>query len=148
MPVDNRVHDGEIPLFGSNGIIDHHNTWKAKEGVITGRSGTLGQVYYSETPFWPLNTTLFSVDTHGNNVIYLKHLLERFDLARFGAGSGVPTLNRNNFHEEQIIDVPLKEQRTFAAKVKQIDKLRFNYQRQIEVLQELLAAKMEAYFGE
>ena len=122
LPVQDRQQDGEIPVYGSNGALDYHNVAKIHGGVITGRSGTIGKVFYTEGDFWPLNTSLFSADTHGNNVIYLGYLLQLFDLTRFVEGTGVPTLNRSMFHNKQIIDVPIDEQRVFADFVHQIDK--------------------------
>jgi type I restriction enzyme S subunit len=147
LPIQNRVSDGNIPVFGSNGILGYHNEMKKEKGIITGRSGTLGEVYSCEGPFWPLNTTLFSVDTHNNNVEYLKYLLQFYDLKRFGAGAGVPTLNRNEFHNKQIIDVPIQKQNEFAEFVKLIDKSKFIVQQQIKDLQELLDKKMDEYFN-
>ena len=124
LPVQDRQQDGVVPVFGSNGALDRHNVAKVQGGgVITGRSGTIGKVYYTEGDYWPLNTSLFSVDTHGNNIIYLAYLLKMYDLSRFTEGTGVPTLNRNKFHNEPIIDVPLSEQEVFASFVKQVDKL-------------------------
>ena len=125
LPTSMRNRNENIPLYGSNGIIDHHDEAKCNNGVITGRSGTLGEVYYSTVPFWPLNTTLFSVNTHGNSVVYLKWLLTFYHLERFGSGSGVPTLNRNTFHHQQIIDVSKKEQVKFESFVEKVDKLKF-----------------------
>ena len=123
LPVQERQQDGEIPVFGSNGALDHHNVAKVKGGgVITGRSGTIGNVYYTEGDYWPLNTSLFSVDTHGNNIVYLAYLLTMYDLSRFTEGTGVPTLNRNKFHDKPIIDVSLVEQKKFADFVQQVDK--------------------------
>ena len=140
LPVQDRRQDGCIPVYGSNGALDYHDVAKIYGGgVITGRSGTIGKVFYTEGDFWPLNTSLFSVDTHGNNVVYLAYLLEMFDLSRFVEGTGVPTLNRNMFHNKQIIDVSVDEQNQFADFVKQVDKskvevrvqnLKHNYARQ------------------
>ena len=108
LPVQDRNQDGNIPVYGANGVLDSHNTARIHGGgVITGRSGTIGKVFYTEGDYWPLNTSLFSVDKHGNNVIYLAYLLQMFDLTRFVEGTGVPTLNRNMFHNRQIIDVPI-----------------------------------------
>ena len=57
---------GEIPVYGSNGLLGHHNSSPIDgPGVITGRSGSIGIVYYSETAYWPLNTTLYVKDFHG-----------------------------------------------------------------------------------
>ena len=126
LPVQDREQSGNIPVYGSNGVLDHHNQSKAcNGGVITGRSGTIGKVFYTRGAYWPLNTTLFSVDTHENNIIYLAHLLRMFNLARFTEGTGVPTLNRNKFHSAPIIDVPIDEQNQFAAFVEQTDKSKY-----------------------
>ena len=126
LPVQDRNQDGNIPVYGANGVLDSHNTVRIHGGgVITGRSGTIGKVFYTEGDYWPLNTSLFSVDKHGNNVIYLAYLLQMFDLTRFVEGTGVPTLNRNMFHNRQIIDVPINEQNQFAAFVQQVNKSKF-----------------------
>ena len=126
LPVNSRNQAGSVPVYGSNGVLGNHDTAKAfNGGVITGRSGTIGKVYYTKEDYWPLNTSLFSVDTHGNNVIYLAFLLQLFDLTRFTEGTGVPTLNRNKFHNEQIIKVEQEEQNQFAAFVEQTDKSKF-----------------------
>ena len=123
LPVQDRKQSGNIPVYGSNGVLDHHNQAKVcNGGVITGRSGTIGKVFYTKGAYWPLNTTLFSVDTHENNIIYLAHLVRMFNLDRFTEGTGVPTLNRNKFHSAPIIDVPIDEQNQFAAFVEQTDK--------------------------
>ena len=148
LPVQDRQQDGDVPVFGSNGALDHHNVAKAHGGgVITGRSGTIGKVYYTEGDYWPLNTSLFSADTHGNNIIYLAYLLILYDLSRFTEGTGVPTLNRNKFHNQQIIDVPLVEQLRFATFVKQIDKSKFAVQQALDKAQVLFDSLMQEYFG-
>ena len=148
LPVQDRQQDGDIPVFGSNGALDRHNVAKVQGGgVITGRSGTIGKVYYTEGDYWPLNTALFSVDTHGNNIIYLAYLLQMYDLSRFTEGTGVPTLNRNKFHDKPIIDVPLNEQEQFAMFVKQTDKSKLAIQASLAKLELLKKALMQEYFG-
>ena len=147
LPVQDRQQDGEIPVYGSNGALDYHNVAKIHGGVITGRSGTIGKVFYTEGDFWPLNTSLFSADTHGNNVIYLGYLLQLFDLTRFVEGTGVPTLNRNMFNNKQIIDIPIDEQRVFADFVHQIDKSKSAVKKALDETQLLFDSLMQEYFG-
>ena len=135
LPVQDRQRDGGIPVYGSNGVLDCHDTAKVYGGgIITGRSGTIGKVYYTDKDFWPLNTTLFSVDTHGNNVIFLAYLLDLYDLSRFTEGTGVPTLNRNKFHNKQVITVSLEEQNEFASFAKQVDKSKFVAKEKVNVM--------------
>ncbi len=148
LPVQDRQQDGDIPVFGSNGDLDRHNVAKVQGGgVITGRSGTIGKVYYTEGDYWPLNTSLFSVDTHGNSIIYLAYLLQMYDLSRFTEGTGVPTLNRNKFHNKPIIDIPLKEQEQFAVFVKQTNKTKAKVQKSLDELEILKKSLMQKYFG-
>ena len=148
LPVQDRQQDGCVPVFGSNGALDRHNIAKVRGGgVITGRSGTIGKVYYTNEDYWPLNTSLFSVDTHGNDIIYLAYLLRMFDLSRFTEGTGVPTLNRNKFHNEPIVDIPLAEQKAFAAFVEQTDKSKVAVQKALDETQLLFDSLMQKYFG-
>ena len=146
LPVQDRVSTGRIPVYGSNGIVGMHSQSKVSEGIITGRSGTIGRVDCCRNPFWPLNTTLFSIDCRGNNVIYLKYLMSNFHLKRFSAGAGVPTLNRNDFHEEPIIDVPLEMQVSFASKVEAIENYKNIIRQSLTENQLLLDSRMNAYF--
>ncbi|MCM1121935.1 MAG: restriction endonuclease subunit S [Eubacterium sp.] len=146
LPVQNRASNGTVPVYGSNGILDYHIESMAENGVITGRSGTIGKVTYCRGKYWPLNTTLFSVDTKGNNIIYLAYLLEYYDLSRFYNGTGVPTLNRNVVHKKQIITVPRVEQDAFADFVEKVDKLKFAIQISLNETQTLMDSLMHEYF--
>jgi type I restriction enzyme, S subunit len=110
LPVQKRV-SGAYPLLSSSGISDtHHKSAVSGPGVVTGRSGSIGNVFYIEEDFWPLNTVLYVKDFHGNDPRFVFHLLKQFDLNRFATGAGVPTLNRNFVHDE-VVSVPaLSEQ--------------------------------------
>ncbi|MBE4266049.1 hypothetical protein HJ071_14620 [Vibrio parahaemolyticus] len=114
LPVQKRM-GGSVPIIGSNGIVGYHSQAVVEEsGVITGRSGTLGKVYFSEGSFWPLNTSLYIRDFKGNNKKYCFYFLEHFNLKRFGTGTGVPTLNRNIVHKQKTAFPSLIEQEKIA----------------------------------
>ncbi|HCG8546409.1 TPA: restriction endonuclease subunit S [Vibrio vulnificus] len=114
LPVQKRM-GGSVPIIGSNGIAGYHSQAVVEEsGVITGRSGTLGKVYFSEGSFWPLNTSLYIRDFKGNNKKYCFYFLEHFNLKRFGTGTGVPTLNRNIVHKQKTAFPSLIEQEKIA----------------------------------
>ncbi|MDB9418195.1 restriction endonuclease subunit S [Microcystis aeruginosa] len=104
---------GDYPLISSSGEIDTHCEPKVKSpGIVTGRSGSIGSLFFVEKDFWPLNTTLFVKDFHGNDPRFIFYLLKHFDLGRFASGTGVPTLNRNHVHDEKInITTSLEEQK-------------------------------------
>jgi type I restriction enzyme S subunit len=115
LPTRRRVN-GEVPLVTSSGISDTHNMSAVSgPGVATGRSGSIGNVFFIEADFWPLNTVLYVKDFHGNDPRFVYHLLKHFDLKRFASGTGVPTLNRNFVHDELVNVPPLPEQKRIAA---------------------------------
>jgi type I restriction enzyme S subunit len=102
LPIQDR-RAGDVPIFGSNGIDGHHNESRVSgPGVITGRSGSIGFVYYTDTNFWPLNTTLYVKEFHGNRPKFIRLFLESLRLDRFTAATGVPSLNRNFVHPIEV----------------------------------------------
>ena len=108
---------GNYPLVSSSGIIDTHKEPKvSRPGVVTGRSGSIGSVFFIDDDFFPLNTTLYIKDFCGNDPRFIYYLLESFDLSRFKSGAGVPTLNRNNVHSEYVyVPSSLPEQKRIVA---------------------------------
>lgn len=114
LPTDN-IKEGLYPVVYSNGILRFHNEFKAKApGVITGRSGTIGKVVYVEEDYWPHNTSLWVTNFYDNNPKFIYYMYINLNLARFSAGSGVPTLNRNDIHAQTIPLPPLDEQKKIA----------------------------------
>jgi type I restriction enzyme, S subunit len=114
------THDrrpGAVPLVSSSGFIDTHDECRVHgPGVVTGRSGSIGNVFFVEGDFWPLNTTLYVKDFHGNAPRFVNYLLNAVDLKAHAGGTGVPTLNRNDVHVVPVM-VPneLKEQHRIVA---------------------------------
>src|SRR5690554_414889 len=115
LPVQDRLQ-GSIPILAANSIVGFHDKSKAEgPGVVTGRSGSIGNVQYIERDYWPLNTTLYVKDFHGNHPRYIYYLLREMKLEHYREGTGVPTLNRNNIHSVLVPLPPLPDQRRIAA---------------------------------
>ena len=103
LPTRDRVAGG-YPLVSSSGIIDTHAAGPViGPGVVTGRSGSIGNVFFIENNFWPLNTVLYVKDFQGNTPKFVYHLLHQLDLKQFAGGTGVPTLNRNDVHVVKVL---------------------------------------------
>lgn len=147
LPVQDRKQEGQIPIYGSNGLLGYHDEPKAFDGIVTGRSGTIGKVYCVKGAYWPLNTSLFSVDTHGNDIVYLTYLVRMFDLSRFCAGTGVPTLNRNDVHCQPLIQTPLSLQREFAAFVESVAKSKAALKETIATMETLYKERLQEHFA-
>ena len=110
LPIQSR-NEGPIPVYGSNGVDGWHSRSPfVGPGVITGRSGSIGNVHFCEGPYWPLNTTLHVRDFHGNEPMWVVLLLTALRLERFTAATSVPSLNRNFVHPTQVGVPPREEQ--------------------------------------
>lgn len=110
-----QIKEGTYPVVYSNGIKNYHSEYKAKApGVVTGRSGTIGAVTYVTQDYWPHNTSLWVTDFKGNHPKFVFYFLQNLRLDRFYAGSGVPTLNRNDVHKKSILIPTLPEQKAIA----------------------------------
>ena len=108
---------GDYPLISSSGYTDSQAEAKVfGPGVVTGRSGSIGSVFFIDKDFWPLNTMLYVKDFHGNDPRFIFYLLSKFDLKRFASGAGVPTLNRNSVHGELVyVTSKISEQKRIVA---------------------------------
>ncbi|MGF7083350.1 restriction endonuclease S subunit [Lachnospiraceae bacterium PF1-4] len=143
------MSSGEFPVVMSNGINGYHNEYKIKgPGVVTGRSGTIGNVHYIEKDYWPHNTTLWVTDFKGNNQTFIFFLYQQLDLSRFGTGSGVPTLNRNDVHTEVISMPNFEEQANIAEYFLCLDHLITLHQRKVENLTKLKKTLLQDMFCE
>ena len=121
LPIQER-QVGIIPVYGSNGIDGHHNRAAVEgPGVITGRSGSIGNVFYEKEDFWPLNTSLYVKNFHGNEPRFVSKLLESLNLKSYAASTGVPSLNRNFIHPLRVNLPPLAEQRAIATVLDTMD---------------------------
>ena len=138
---------GPVPLVSSSGITDHHGEAKVKgPGVVTGRYGTLGQVFFVRDDFWPLNTTLYVRDFKGNDPRFISYFLRTLDFSAYSDKAAVPGLNRNHLHQEIVRVPPLEEQRAIARVLGALDdKIELN-RRMSETLEEMARALFRSWF--
>jgi len=129
--------DGDVPVVSSAGITGSHNESKAKApGVVTGRYGTLGEVFYIEEDYWPLNTALYVTDFKGNHPRFVAYFLENV-LRNFQSDkAAVPGVNRNVLHELKVRSTDTKSQETVANILSTYDDLIANNRRRMALLEE------------
>jgi type I restriction enzyme, S subunit len=93
---------GEVPVYGSNGIVGTHNQPLVNSsGLIVGRKGSAGNIHYSRRPFFPIDTTFFIAPEDSKlDLEFLYYLLLHIDLKRILGDVGVPGLNREMAYRE------------------------------------------------
>ena len=129
LPQQHRIK-GTVPIYSSAGLTGFHNESKVKgPGVITGRYGTLGEVFYTERDYWPHNTTLYVKDFKGSNPKFISYFLKTIGLATSNDKTSVPGLNRNDIHEMNVSIPNLKNQIQIACILSSLDeKIELNRQ--------------------
>jgi type I restriction enzyme, S subunit len=136
LPADSR-HHGDIPVVSSSGITGYHNEARAKApGVVTGRYGTLGEVFYLEQDYWPLNTSLYVVDFKGTNPRFASYFLENVLRDYQSDKAAVPGVDRNVLHEIEVRLPDSDAQRSIASMLSAYDDLIETNKRRMTLLQD------------
>jgi len=104
---------GKIPVVSSGGIKSYHDKAMAKgPGVVIGRKGTLGKVFFLESDYWPHDTTLWVKDFKGNEPRFVYYLFAGLDVKRLDSGAANPALNRNQVHPINVTWPPIDQQKS------------------------------------
>ena len=128
---------GEVPVVSSSGITGYHNDSKAEPpGVVTGRYGTLGEVFFVDEPYWPLNTALYVIDFKGNDPRFVAYLLRNSLRNYQSEKAAVPGFDRNVLHTLRIRAPGPKEQEALVSVLSAYDELIENNRRRIALLEE------------
>jgi type I restriction enzyme S subunit len=129
---------GDVPIVSSSGITSYHNKSMAKgPGVVTGRKGTLGKVFFVRNYYWPHDTTLWIKDFKGCFPKFIFYFLSVMKLENYDVGASNPTLNRNHLHKLKTKFPPLPIQKKIAAVLSAYDDLIENNNRRIAILENM-----------
>ncbi len=102
LPQAKRI-EGEIPVYGSNGIVGTHSEAFVKEpAVIIGRKGSVGEVHLSKGQSWPIDTAFFALGSQNTDLKFLYYLLKTLPITS-NSDSAVPGLNRDFAHSLEIL---------------------------------------------
>ncbi|HRD83633.1 MAG TPA: restriction endonuclease subunit S [Rubrivivax sp.] len=146
LPIQAR-EEGDVPVVSSSGVTGFHSKAKAPApGVVTGRYGTLGEVYYIDRDYWPLNTALYVTDFLGNEPRFVAHLLKQA-LANYQSDkAAVPGVDRNVVHELPVRVPDTETQRRIAEVVSDYDDLIDNNRRRINLLEDSVRLVFDEWF--
>ena len=139
--------DGTIPVVSSSGITGYHKEAKAvAPGVVTGRYGTLGEVFYLEEDYWPLNTALYVVDFKGTHprfaAYFLKNILKDYQSDK----AAVPGVDRNVLHELEVKAPDQPTQERISSILSTYDDLTGNNRRRMSLLEDAARQVYQEWF--
>jgi type I restriction enzyme S subunit len=144
---ESQRREGDVPVVSSSGITGYHSEHRAKApGVVTGRYGTIGEVFYIQEDYWPLNTSLYVVDFKGTKPRFAAYFLE-YRLRNYQSDkAAVPGVNRNVLHEIKVRCPDEKVQERIADILSAYDELTENNQRRITLLDEAARQLFREWF--
>lgn len=125
LPSARRV-PGDYPVFGSNGPVGTHtSSLTSGPTIVIGRKGSFGEVSYSESACWPIDTTYYIDATATSaDLRWLSYRLTALGLTGLNRAAAIPGLNRTDAYEKRLLLPSLREQRRIADLLDRADALR------------------------
>ncbi|MGA1863251.1 restriction endonuclease subunit S [Deferribacter thermophilus] len=148
LPKKERIK-GNIPVYSSAGITGWHNKALVNsKGIIVGRKGTIGKVYKSKVPFYPIDTCYYILPSEKYEFDFMYYLLIYLKLDKLNEDSAVPGLNRNTAYSQEIFLPPLPEQKAIASVLSSLDDKIDLLHRQNQTLEKMAETLFRKWFIE
>jgi len=120
-----RDETGKVPVYGSSGQIGvHSDALTKKPALIVGRKGSVGEVYRSPVPCWPIDTVYFVEERDDSDLKYFEQLLKALKLSKLDKSTAVPGLSRDDYNAVEVAVAPLHQQKRIVEEIeKQFSRL-------------------------
>lgn len=104
--------NGDIPVYGSGGIMTYVDEFAYdKPSVLIPRKGSLGNLFYTDKPFWTVDTLYWTrIDESLIVPKFLYYFMTTKDLGKLNMAPGVPSLTQSMLYKIKIPIPPLAEQ--------------------------------------
>lgn len=121
--VSSKRQFGNVPVYSSAGITGFHNeALVPSKGIIIGRKGVVGSVFYSSIPFFCIDTAYYIEPSEDKyNLKYLYYSLKSLRLENLNEDTAVPGLNRNTALSQKFLFPPLFVQKQIASVLSTLD---------------------------
>ena len=104
-----KLNDGEIPVYGSGGIMRYvDESLYSGESILIPRKGTLNNVFYVNESFWSVDTMFYTQMKMNNIAKYIYFFASTQNLASMNAGSAVPSMTTEILNSLKCIMAPLE----------------------------------------
>jgi|SRR5690625_64729 len=138
--------EGTVPVYGSGGLTGTHNKSLIEgPGIIVGRKGTVGSIYWEDRDFWPIDTVFYIEPKKEADLSFYYYLLNTLGLEEMNTDAAVPGLNRNNAYRLQMPHFPDKlvlKFSNFTADLHKMMRIKKEEKKSLERLRDTLLPKL------
>ena len=140
LPERDRVA-GLYPVYGSAGMVDTNKDYLVEgPGIVVGRKGSVGEIYYTDKNYFPIDTVYYITKGEKYNLRFLYYLLQTIDFKSLNSDAAVPGLNRNTAYAQEVLLPPHPTQKQIADVLSAYDDLIENNTKRIKILEEMAQA--------
>ena len=89
----NAPDDGDIPVYGSGGLIRKCNkSLFTGEAVLIPRKGSLNHIMYVNEPFWTVDTMFYATEKQECTMLFVYFFVSSHDMYAMNIGAAVPSM--------------------------------------------------------
>lgn len=89
------LEEGDIPVYGGNGVLSYTSSSNYENCVIIGRVGAYcGSTYYESGECWVSDNAIAAINKEGNDIRFIYYLLSNLQLNKRQIGTGQPLLTQ------------------------------------------------------
>ena len=137
--------EGDIPIYGGNGIVGYTNSSNAENVVVIGRVGiNCGSLYLHQSKCYVNDNAMIAMPKK-DNTIFLYSTMKEMDLNSQSEGSGQPLLTQSIIYKQECLIPNLEQRIKFEEQMQIVYKQKSLKEKETEKLtelQSLLLAKM------
>ncbi len=146
LPERDRVA-GPYPVFGSAGVVDTNKDYLVEgPGIVVGRKGSIGEIYYTDKNYFPIDTVYYITKGEKYNLRFLYYLLKTMDFKSLNSDVAVPGLNRNTAYAQEVLLPPHPTQKQIADILSAYDDLIEDNTKRIKILEQIAQAIYKEMF--
>ena len=116
--------EGDIPIYGGNGIVGYTNSSNAENVVVIGRVGiNCGSLYLHQSKCYVNDNAMIAIPKNGNT-IFLYRTMKEMDLNSQSEGSGQPLLTQSIIYKQECLIPKLEQRIKFEEQMRIVYKLK------------------------
>jgi len=141
-----KENEYKIPVYGAREIMGYTNKpLYDKKIIITGRVGTIGEVYLVDGYSWPSDNALIIYPRNDDYFYLLYFLAKKINYLSLNRGSSQPLIAQSDI-ENYLIDLPneikIKEFNTLVSKLFILKNNKENENQKLSLMRDLLLPKL------